>query len=200
MQTCTVEGSVGDVGKASLVQENKTWPGESKVRESRWWRRERRREHSNPLMHWRRLSVLRRGDVRPKRGAVAVNVKHQIDMIQRSEEVMKSVVAGELMRAKSCVQVLIPQSGVLRNVPQTIELTSQPTREEVRTFRRCQYRNNDSQSCRLCLSCFNAQRTTANTRHCSCCMSACLYAFSTIPSTLVHRLVHLQPTDDHDSV
>ena len=67
-------------------------------------------------MHWRCLSVsfFAVADVRPTRErqeAVAVNVKHQIDMMQRGEEIMKSVVAGEPMRVKSCVRVLIPQSG-----------------------------------------------------------------------------------------
>ena len=46
------------------------------------------------------------------------------------------------------MRVIIAQSGssvdaksVLRNVPVTIGLTSHPTREEVRTFPVCQYRN-----------------------------------------------------------
>ena len=69
---------------------------------------------------------------RERQEAVAVNVKHQIDMIRRDEEIMKSVAAGEVMRAKSCVRVVIPQSGssvdaksVLRSVLETIGLTSQ---------------------------------------------------------------------------
>ena len=54
------------------------------------------------------------------------------------------------------MRVLIAQSGssvdaksVLRNVPVTIGLTSHLTREEVRTFPVCQYRNSVSQSRRF---------------------------------------------------
>ena len=69
------------------------------MRESPWWLRERRREHSNQLMHLRCLSVssFAVADVRPTRErqeAVAVNVKHQVNMTQRGEEIMKSAVAG----------------------------------------------------------------------------------------------------------
>ena len=165
-------------------------------------------------MHWRCLSVsfFAVADVRPTRErqeAVAVNVKHQIDMIQRGEEIMQSVVAREPMRAKSCVRVLIPQSGssvdaksVLRNVPDTIGLN--------RLERRCghfvgvstEITNFSLVGC-VFFSCFNAQRTTANTRRCSCCMSACLYAFSTISAQLCTDLCTCnRPTimtvfDDH---
>ena len=144
------------------------------MRESRWWLRGRRREHSNQLMHWRCLSVsffavADEGPTRKRQEAVAVNVKHQIDMIQRGGEIMKSVVAREPVGAKSCVRVLFPQGGssidaksVLRSVLGTTGLTS---REEVRTFRRCQYRNNESQSCRLCL--FHFQSATHNREHAS---------------------------------
>ena len=77
--------------KSVSCARNKTWPGESKVRESRWWLRESRREHSNPLMHWRCLSVsfFAVADVQPTRerqDASAVNVTHQIDMIQRGKD------------------------------------------------------------------------------------------------------------------
>ena len=51
------------------------------------------------------------------------------------------------------MRVSIAQSGssvdaksVLRNVPVTIRLMSHPTREEVRTFLVCQYRNSVLQS------------------------------------------------------
>ena len=43
VQTCTVEGSVGDVVKGVSCARIETWPCKSKVRESRWWPRERRR-------------------------------------------------------------------------------------------------------------------------------------------------------------
>ena len=89
VQTCTIEGSVGDVVKSVSCAGIKTWPGKSKVRESRWSLRVRQREHSNQR-HWRCLSVSSRD-----KDAIAVNVKHQIDMIRQDEEIMKSVAAGE---------------------------------------------------------------------------------------------------------
>ena len=141
--------------KSVSCARNKTWPGKSKVRESRWWLRERRRKHSNPLTHWRCLSVsfIAEADVR--------NVEHQIDMIQRGrrdheERCRPRANESEELRASfnPARGSSVDAKSVLRNVPETIGLTSQPTREEVRTSRRCQYRNHESQSCRLCLFLF----------------------------------------------